>query len=110
MASIKKTPNGSFQLTIRNKLLPKTFWSTFPSYEEAERYGAQLDGLLAQGIVPVSLLTPHSRPSVSWSIDRCLAEYGRENHVPVSDLKLLDTMRVQLVGIATSNMNVEWAE
>ena len=28
MASVKKTPSGSFQLCVRNKLLPKTFFAT----------------------------------------------------------------------------------
>jgi hypothetical protein len=93
MASIKKTPNGSFQLTVRNKLLPKTFWATFSTYEEAERYGRQLDALLAQGVVPESLLKTGAKPSVSWSVDRCVAEYARGNDVPVSDLKILDTVK-----------------
>jgi integrase len=110
MASIKKTPNGSFQLTIRSKLLPKTIWATFCSYEEAERYGAQVDALLKQGIVPESLLKAGARPSVSWSVERCVAEYGRANDVPLSDLKILDTVKAQLIGVATSHMNIDWAE
>ena len=92
MASIKKTPNGSFQLTVRNKLLPKTFWATFLTYEEAERFGTHLDALLAQGIVPEVMLTERAKPSQSWSIDRCVAEYLRANDVPVSDLKVLETV------------------
>lgn len=110
MASIKKTPNGSFQLTIRNKLLPKSYWVTLATYEEAERFGTQLDALLAQGIVPESLLKAGAKPSVSWSVDRCVAEYARANDVPVSDLKILDTVKAQLIGVATSTMNFDWAE
>ncbi len=110
MASIKKTPNGSFQLTIRNKLLPKTFWMTFSTYEEAERFGQHVDGLLAQGIVPESFHKAAAKPSASWSVDRCIAEYVRGNDVPVSDLKILDTVRPQLVGVATSLINYDWAE
>jgi hypothetical protein len=55
MASIKKTPSGSFQIRVTNKLLPKSFWATFDTYELADTYAKQLEGLLAQGIVPVSL-------------------------------------------------------
>ena len=110
MASIKKPPNGSFQLTIRNKLLPKTFWATFVNYEEAERFGKQLESLLAQGIVPESLHKLATRPSASWSVDRCVAEYVRGNDVPVSDLKILDTLKPQLTSITTSQMTYEWAE
>ena len=56
MASIKHTPSGTFQLSIKNRLLPKTLWVTFDSFEQAQAYGKQLEALLAQGIVPASLL------------------------------------------------------
>ncbi len=106
----KKTPNGSFQLSIKNKLLPKTFWATFASYEEAERFGKHLDALLAQGIVPESLHQAAPKPSASWSVDRCVAEYVRANSVPLSEVKLLETVKAQLIGVATSHMTYDWAD
>jgi hypothetical protein len=39
-----------------NRLLPETLWTTFDAFEQAEAYGKRLEGLLAQGIVPASLL------------------------------------------------------
>ena len=56
MASIKKLSSGSFQLSVKNRLLPKTLWATFDTFEQADAYGRQLEGLLAQGIVPAALL------------------------------------------------------
>ncbi|WP_150127693.1 hypothetical protein [Janthinobacterium psychrotolerans] len=35
MASIKQTPSGAFQIRIKNKLLPKTLWATFDTFEQA---------------------------------------------------------------------------
>lgn len=55
MATIKSRPNGTFQLRVKHRLLPRTIWATFDSREEAERYGTQLEGLLSQGIVPAAL-------------------------------------------------------
>jgi len=49
MAPIKKTPSGMFQLCVKNKLLPKTLWATFDTYELTEQYGTQLERLLGQG-------------------------------------------------------------
>jgi hypothetical protein len=50
-------PPGGVQLTIKNKLLPKgRLWATFDSMAQAESYAKQLEGLLAQGVVPSSLL------------------------------------------------------
>lgn len=91
--SIKARANGTFQLSIKNKLLPKTLWATFDSLEQADAYGKQLEALLAQGIVPVSLLERSTPTQEIWTVSRCIAEYLRNNSVPVSDVKLLDTIR-----------------
>ena len=91
MPSIKKTRSGTFQLCVKNKLLPKTFWATFDTFEQAEQYGHQLERLLAQGIVPAALLEQAPSRPASWAIGRCISEYIRNNPVPVSDVKLLDT-------------------
>jgi hypothetical protein len=55
MATIIKRPYG-FQLRVSHKLLPKDLWATFDTRDAAEQYGRQLEGLLAQGIVPAALL------------------------------------------------------
>ena len=82
MASIKKTPSGSYQLRVMNILLPKTFWATFDTEEQTSAYGAQLEGLLAQGIVPTSLFDEARTGKDVWTISRCVAEYLRSNSVP----------------------------
>lgn len=110
MASVKQAPSGKFQLCIKNKLLPKTLWLTFDERDVAEQYGAQLDGLLAQGIVPVSLLERSKSTREIWTIPRCIAEYLRNNSVPLSDIKLLDTIRPTVSAIGTANLNYDWAE
>jgi integrase len=110
MASIKARANGTFQLSIKNKLLPKTLWATFDSLEQAEAYGKQLEALLAQGIVPASLLERTKSTQEIWTVSRCIAEYIRNNSVPVSDVKLLDTVRQSLCAVSTGQLNYEWAE
>lgn len=110
MASIKKLPSGSFQISVRNKLLPKTLWATFDTFEQADAYARQLEGLLAQGIVPASLLERTTPGREIWTVSRCIAEYIRHNDVPTSDIKLLDTLRPQLNTLSTGYLNYEWAE
>jgi hypothetical protein len=51
MGTLYTRPYG-FQIRIINKLLPKDLWATFDTREAAEQYMEQLEGLLAQGIVP----------------------------------------------------------
>lgn len=57
MASIKKLPSGAFQICIRHRLLPRSFWATFDDRAQAASYASQLEVLLGQGIVPVTLAT-----------------------------------------------------
>jgi len=110
MASVKKTPSGTFQLCIKNKLLPKTLWVTFDTFEAAQQYGSQLEGLLAQGVIPAALLKPDSVKVGGWTIGRCIAEYLRHNSIPVSEIKLLDTVRPSLALVHTGTLNYDWAE
>ncbi|HEX8611264.1 MAG TPA: hypothetical protein VF800_08245 [Telluria sp.] len=102
MASIKITPSGTFQLSVKNKLLPTSFWARFDTFDEAQRYGQQLDGLLAQGIVPASVLEPRKGPSTPWSLKRCITEYVGASMLPVSETKLLGTVESQMLGVASA--------
>jgi integrase len=110
MASIKKTRSGTFQLCVRHKLLPKRLWATFDTYEQADQYGTQLERLLAQGIVPASLLEHEPARRTAWTIARCITEYIRHNAVPLSDIKLLDTVRPVIGILSTSDLNYDWAD
>jgi len=110
MASVKKTRSGTFQLCIKNKLLPKTLWATFDTFEVAEQYGKQLEGLLAQGIIPAALLERTTATREIWTVSRCIAEYLRHNCTPVSEIKLLDTIRPTIAAVGTGNLNYDWAE
>lgn len=110
MASVKKTRSGTFQLRVKNKLLPKVFWATFDTHEQATQYGEQLERLLAQGIVPASLLEQGPPKRSVWTIGRCIVEYLRHNPVPVSDVKLLDTIRPDLELVGTGSLNYDWAD
>ena len=56
MSTIKSFPNGKFQIRVTNTLLDKPFYATFDARDEALAYGAHLEGLLSQGIVPNSFL------------------------------------------------------
>lgn len=110
MSTIKQRANGTFQLRVSNKLLPKPLYATFDSYEQAQAYGTQLEGLLAQGVVPTSLLERTKTGHEIWTVSRCISEYLRHNSVPVSDVKLLDTLRPLLANAATGHLNYDWAE
>lgn len=110
MSTIKAFTNGTFQLRVSSKLLDKPLYATFDTKEQAEAYGTQLEGLLAQGVVPKSLLERTKTGQEIWTVSRCISEYLRENSVPVSDIKLLHTIRPLLATASTGHLNYDWAE
>jgi integrase len=110
MSTIKAFANGTFQLRVSSKLLDKPLYATFDTLEQAQAYGIQLEGLLAQGIVPKSLLERTKTGQEIWTVSRCICAYLRENSVPVSDIKLLHTLRPLLASASTGYLNYDWAE
>lgn len=60
--------------------------------------------------MPVSLFERSKSNREIWTIPRCIAEYLRNNSVPLSDIKLLDTFRPAVSAIDTANLNYDWAE
>ena len=109
MATITKRPYG-YQLRVTHKLLPKPLYATFDDRDTAERYGKQLEALLAQGIVPSALLETAAPKHEIWTVHRCVVEYQRHNAVPLSDQRLLDTVLPGVATLTTSMLNYDWAE
>jgi hypothetical protein len=109
MGTLYTRPYG-FQIRVTNKLLPKDLWATFDTRDAAEQYMHQLEGLLAQGIVPQALLERASPKQEIWTVRRCVLEYLKHNPVPLSERKLLDTVLPGVAAIATSVLNYEWAK
>ena len=104
MSTVKRLSSGNFQLRVTSKLLDKPLYATFDSEEQAQTYGRHLDALLAQGIVPAALREP-GEIKLNWTGARCIAEYQRANALPLSEEKLLGTIRPQLLLQSTSNFN-----
>jgi integrase len=109
MGTLYTRPYG-FQIRITNKLLPKDLWATFDTRDAAEQYMQQLEALLAEGIVPAALLERGNVKQEIWTVQRCILEYVKNNPVPLSDRKLLDTLMPGVATVPTSALNYEWAE
>ncbi|NHZ99117.1 hypothetical protein [Massilia sp. CCM 8734] len=110
MATIKVLSSGAFQIRVVSKLLPKPFYATFDTREQAVAYSHHLKVLLDQGIVPATLAQEKGEQRTPWTVQRCIAEYLRTQSVPVSEQKLLDTIRERVADVNTNDLNYEWAE
>jgi hypothetical protein len=91
MGTLYTRPYG-FQIRITHKLMH------------------QLEGLLAQGIVPEALLERSSPRKEIWTVRRCVLEYLNNNSVPLSDQKLLDTILPSVQTLPAAKLNYDWAE
>lgn len=110
MATIKVLPSGAFQIRVVSKLLPKPFYASFDTRDQAIAFSDYLTALLAQGIVPEALVAKPGEQRTEWHVHRCIAEYIRAEPVKVSEVKLLDTIRAHVPNVRTSEMNFDWAE
>ena len=99
-----------WELQVKHKLLPRTFYSTFPNHAEADSYGAQLDAMLDRGIVPVELLAGDpKRPDDPLLSAVALSYIKTAPHLTASDDKLLASMLPDLTGLRVSAVSYRWA-
>lgn len=106
--SVQKRGPG-FQLRVRHRLLPKAFFHTFPSEEEARTYGKQLEALLKRGIVPIEL-TEQEVKTPDPTVVELIRGYTKAAPLTDSDDALLTTMLPELDGVRFSRVTFAWAD
>lgn len=103
-------PRGSkFQLRVKHRLLTKPYIKTFDSFEDADRYGTQLEALLIQGIVPEGIDTPKGAPASKLLIE-VIREYSLRKRVAATDIPTLDLLVKETPGLRMSGITFPWAE
>lgn len=101
---------GRFQMRVRHALLPKPFFSTFDSEAEAAAYGAQLEALLARGIVPAELAAAPARRADDPLVIEVIRAYSRAAHVAPSDSEVLDVLVRETPGLRVSGVTFAWCD
>lgn len=116
MASVRENQSGNFELCIRHKLLGKDsqgkgrrIYITFPTRDEAEKYGQQCDALLNSGVVPAGLLEgekikPRELPSV------VILAWMRTGGVAKSDADVLQLLASEVGNLRLDNLTYTWAQ
>lgn len=108
MASIQPR-GGKFQLRLVHKLLPKPYFSTFATYEEADDYGRQLETLLDRGIVPVELLDGEKRGE-NPLLSKLIAAHLLDANVAPSDRPTLARVSAAEGNTRLLSINASWAD
>ncbi|MDP3654283.1 MAG: site-specific integrase [Rhodoferax sp.] len=101
--------SGKFQLRVTHKLLPKPFFFTFLSQDEAQTYGDQLMALLARGVVPQEMLVkPKSEADPMLTV--VMENYQRQTSITDSDEELFKILKMEMIGVRVSGVTFTWAE
>jgi integrase len=108
MASVRATPGGKFELTIRHKLLPKRIYLTFVDRAAADQYGDQCDKLLQAGIVPAGLVEDVSAPAERLSI--VLLAWMNTGAPAKSDMEVLQLLLGELGALRLDQITYTWAQ
>ena len=110
MASVRKTPRGRYELTIRNRLLPKPVYLTFDTEPEARAYGDQVDRLLAAGVVPTDLVRQDVQPKHTERLRYIIGAWMASGQPSASDMDLLALLQVELGRVVIADVTYAWAE
>lgn len=110
MPSVRQTPTGKWELTIRNKLLPKRVYLTFTTEQEAAQYGEQVERLLAQGVVPRGLVPEAPGGQRTERVVMVLRQWVNSGQPARTDLEVLDRLMVDLSDLDLAQLTYAWAE
>jgi integrase len=103
-------PRGAkFELRVKHRLLPKPYYGTFDSKEEAAAYGTQLEALLAQGLLPQDLTEKRSKASTK-TITVLVREYEASQPISAHDRGLLLRTREEYGALRVSDITFPWAQ
>ncbi len=95
-----------FELKVQHKLLPKTFYATFPTEAEAREYGGRLEALLDRGILVDGLIAERSNDPLLFGL---IASY-RSGALPPARDAILAVLADELAGVQLSAVTYRWCE
>lgn len=110
MAMIRQR-GSKYELRVRHRLLPKTFYATFDSELAARNYGEQLEALLSQGMLPLELAAPRMQSLSSATLAKLIRDYRLAAPVSALDAELLDLLLLQIGSQRIHDvLTYKWAE
>ena len=108
MAAIQNR-GGKWQLRVVHKLLPKPYFSTFPTREEAQDSGRQLEALLDRGTVPAEMAETEKRGD-NPLLSKLITDYLAQANVAPSDRPVLALVGATEGNIRLQTVSAAWAD
>jgi len=111
MAGIRQTRTGSWELTLRNKLLPKTLYFTFATKQDAEDYATEAEKWLAAGIVPEVLKQKPAKKNDAVRLSTLIREWRDFGRLSRTDNDILGWLSSDTkLAITLDQLTYTWAE
>lgn len=111
MASVRQTPGGKWELTVKHKLLAKRVYLTFDTEGEAQTYGDQVQGLLKAGIVPAGLVTEgDGRSKERVLLSNVLREWINTGQPAATDQAVLGLLVGEVGSVPVDGVTYAWCE
>ena len=101
---------AGYQLRVTHKLLPRAFFHTFDTRDEADGYGDRLLALLGRGVVPVELANAEATTAASPTLVRVVNDYRKLAPVTSSDDALLGHVLSDLGALRVADVTMKWVE
>lgn len=110
MAASIQERSGKFQLRITHRLLPKPFFYTALTREDAETIRDALLKQLSLGIVPHELLAPpEKQPGHDPLVAQLITDY-QHSDLSDADADMINVMRRDVPGLRRSGLDYGWVE
>lgn len=107
MAGKRKRSNGTFEYVFKRAgVLDKPLYFTFADEAEGDAFAANLDKLLARGIVPLQ----YQPAAPTRSLGQLIGEYMRDAHPSVKDLGCLRSIDAARGTTPLMSINATWVD
>lgn len=107
MPTIRKRANGTFELRVVHRLLPRPFYATFDDHHAATDYGQRLVVALDRGDVPPELREAAAARSVT--LEKVLGTYLTNAPVAASDRPLVEFLQSTLA-MRLEGLTLRWVD
>lgn len=108
MGTIRKRSNGTFELRVTHRLLPKPYYTTHDTHEQANEYDVRLKASLDQGFVPPELMAPVAA-SKRVPLSLMLRQYLNEAPISATDRPMVKWLQDHIT-IAVQDVTVLWVD
>lgn len=115
MATKRQRSTGSWEFIVKNKaMLGKPLYLSFDSEADGDRYCAQLESLLARGVLPADLARTrelgHAKVNSQKFLSHLIKEYLDDASMSSSDRLNLNIQRERVGGTRLGQIDYKWCQ